>query len=87
LINMTGHPEAVLARELGMCYAAIALVTDFDAGVEETDDAVTQEEVFRVFGQNVARLRDLLEAVVPELPNDRTCACSRALDGIELPAH
>ncbi len=34
LVNMTGYPEAVLARELEMCYAAIALVTDLDAGVE-----------------------------------------------------
>ena len=34
LVNMTGHPEAVLARELRQCYAAIALVTDMDAGVE-----------------------------------------------------
>ena len=35
LVNMTGHPEAVLARELRQCYAAIALVTDMDAGAEE----------------------------------------------------
>ena len=34
LVNMTGHPEAVLAREMRQCYAAIALVTDMDAGVE-----------------------------------------------------
>lgn len=34
LINMTGYPEAVLARELDMCYASIALVTDLDAGIE-----------------------------------------------------
>ena len=37
LINMTGAPEAVLARELRMCYAALALVTDMDAGVESGD--------------------------------------------------
>ena len=86
LINMTGHPEAVLARELGMCYAAVALVTDYDAGVEDDDSGVTQEEVFRVFGENVSRLRDLLEAVVPRLPGQRNCPCARALDGIELPA-
>jgi 5'-methylthioadenosine phosphorylase len=83
LINMTGHPEAVLARELAMCYAAVALVTDSDAGVEDGDSAVTQEEVFRVFGENLARLRDLLEAVVPKLPAERDCICSHALDGID----
>jgi 5'-methylthioadenosine phosphorylase len=85
LVNMTGHPEAVLARELAVCYTAVALVTDYDAGVSDGDAAVTQEEVFRVFGENVARLRDLLMAVVPALPAERTCPCARALDGIELP--
>ena len=45
LVNMTGHPEAVLARELQMCYAAIALVTDMDAGVE-SGQGVGQAEVF-----------------------------------------
>ena len=34
VINMTGHPEAILARELGLCYTAIALVTDLHAGDE-----------------------------------------------------
>ncbi len=50
LIGMTGHPEAVLARELALCYTAVALVTDTDAGVEE-GEGVTQEEVFKVFAQ------------------------------------
>lgn len=85
LVNMTGHPEAVLARELGLCYAAIALVTDYDAGARDGDAAVTQEEVFRVFGENVNRMRELLRAVVPTLPRERDCACSHALDGIAIP--
>jgi len=84
LVNMTGYPEAVLARELALCYTAIALVTDLDAGIE-AGQAVTQEEVFRVFGQNTARLRELLYAVVAALPVERTCPCPTALDGIELP--
>jgi 5'-methylthioadenosine phosphorylase len=50
VVNMTGHPEAVLARELGLCYTSIALVTDLDAGVEG-EHGVTQEEVFRVFAE------------------------------------
>jgi 5'-methylthioadenosine phosphorylase len=79
VINMTGHPEAVLARELAMCYTAIALVTDLDAGVEG-DRGVTQEEVFRVFGENTERLRGLLFDVLAALPKERDCPCSRALD-------
>jgi 5'-methylthioadenosine phosphorylase len=84
VVNMTGHPEAVLARELALCYTAIALVTDLDAGVEG-DHGVTQEEVFRVFGENTARLRDLLLDAITALPTDRTCPCGAALDGIKLP--
>jgi 5'-methylthioadenosine phosphorylase len=51
MINMSGSPEAPLARELGMCYAAIALVTDMDAGAE-TGGGVGQEEVFALFRAN-----------------------------------
>ena len=79
LVNMTGHPEAVLARELALCFTALALVTDLDAGVEGSH--VTQEEVFRVFGENTARLRSLLLDVVAALPVERTCACGAALEG------
>ena len=84
VVNMTGHPEAVLARELALCYTAIALVTDLDAGVEG-GHSVTQEEVFRVFGENTARLRAILLDAVAMLPLDRGCPCGHALDGIRLP--
>jgi 5'-methylthioadenosine phosphorylase len=82
---MTGHPEAVLARELGLCYTAIALVTDLDAGVEG-EHGVTQEEVFRVFGENTVRLRALLLDVAAALPLDSDCVCQHSLDGIDIPA-
>jgi 5'-methylthioadenosine phosphorylase len=84
VVNMTGHPEAVLARELALCYTAIALVTDLDAGVEG-DHGVTQEEVFSVFAANTARLRDVLLDAVQALPTERRCACGNALDGIKPP--
>ena len=79
VVNMTGLPEAVLARELALCYTAIALVTDLDAGVEG-DHGVTQEEVFRVFAENTERLRGLLFDVLAALPTDRDCPCAHALD-------
>jgi 5'-methylthioadenosine phosphorylase len=84
IVNMTGHPEAVLARELALCYTSIALVTDLDAGVEG-DHGVTQDEVFRVFGENTAKLRDVLLDAVAALPGERTCPCAHVLDGIKLP--
>lgn len=81
VVNMTGHPEAVLARELALCYTAVALVTDLDAGVDG-DHGVTQEEVFRVFGENTTRLRALLLDVTAALPDSAACPCQRALDGL-----
>ena len=56
LVNMTGHPEAVLARELRMCYSALALVTDMDAGVE-AGEGVGQAEVFAMFAANIERVK------------------------------
>ncbi|MGD0607103.1 MAG: S-methyl-5'-thioadenosine phosphorylase, partial [Streptosporangiaceae bacterium] len=63
LVGMTGHPEAVLARELALCYVPLALVTDLDAGLEE-GGGVTQAEVFEVFAANIKRLRDLVATII-----------------------
>jgi len=85
LIGMTGHPEAVLARELALCYTTLALVTDTDAGVEE-GDGVTQAEVFEVFGANMSRLRELVAKIIASFPAEREDdLCAHALDGITLP--
>ncbi|MEV1155952.1 S-methyl-5'-thioadenosine phosphorylase [Micromonospora chokoriensis] len=85
LINMTGHPEAILARELELCYTPIALVTDLDAGVD-ADDAVSQAAVLRIFAANVERLREVLYQAIPALPPDPfTCACGQGHQGVPLP--
>lgn len=88
VVGMTGHPEAVLARELELCYTSLNLVTDLDAGAE-TGEGVSMDEVMRVFAQNVARLREVLFDTVGKLPHERNCACATALNGmdtgIELP--
>jgi 5'-methylthioadenosine phosphorylase len=64
VVNMTGYPEAVLAAELGMRYAGLALVTDFDAGVDG-QKPVTMDEVFEMMRANVARVRQVIvDAVV-----------------------
>lgn len=83
VVNMTGHPEAVLARELALCYTAVALVTDLDAGIGG-GKAVTQQEVFALFGASTARLRDVLYDVVTRLPAQPDCPCGSALDGIDV---
>jgi 5'-methylthioadenosine phosphorylase len=60
---MTQYPEAVLARELDLRYAGVALVTDADSG-EAPGDGVTQEEVFASFDRHLDRLRHLLVAAL-----------------------
>jgi 5'-methylthioadenosine phosphorylase len=85
VVGMTGAPEAALARELALCYTAVAVVTDHDAGVD-TGAGVTQAEVFAVFATNIDRLRVLLRAVIPALPPaGADCPCRHALDGLALP--
>lgn len=84
VVNMTGHPEAVLARELALCYATVALVTDHDAGVDEAS-AVSMESVFEVFAAHTGTLKTVLAGVVAGLGSERDCACSHAVDGMDLP--
>ena len=54
VVNMTGYPEAVLAAELGIRYASVALVTDYDAGVDG-HEPVTMDSVFAMMRSNVSR--------------------------------
>lgn len=84
LVNMTGHPEAVLARELRQCYTAVALVTDMDAGVE-AGAGVDQEQVFALFAENLDRLRTLLTDTITALPDPAGCTCETWAAGLDLP--
>jgi 5'-methylthioadenosine phosphorylase len=81
VIGMTNMPEAKLAREAEMCYATVAMVTDYDCWHTE-HDAVTVEVVQRVLQSNADRARALVRAVVPALAQRRpvcTSGCDRAL--------
>ncbi len=84
VVNMTGHPEAVLARELALCYATVAVVTDYDAGVD-ADSSVSQAAVFAVFGEHMDMLRTSLRTVAGEVSLERGCPCADVLDGMDLP--
>src|SRR6266542_1340120 len=72
-----------LARELEICYVNVSLITDYDVGLEGASgvEPVSHAEVVRVFEQNNAKLRDLLVALIPSIPTDRSCICSTALAG------
>jgi 5'-methylthioadenosine phosphorylase len=80
VIGMTQFPEVTLARELELCFANVALVTDYDVGVDEIEP-VSHAEVLKVFGQNIDALRELLFAAIPAVPVERTCPCASALGG------
>ena len=77
-INMTAYPECHLARELELCYATIAMVTDYDVGVEG-EEAVSAAQVVQVLRENNERLRNLLLAVIPKIGPQPDDICSRAL--------
>jgi 5'-methylthioadenosine phosphorylase len=82
VIGMTNMPEAKLAREAELCYATMAMVTDFDCW-HPGHDAVTVEQVVKVLFSNADRARALVKAVVPMLGADRgpcPAGCDRALD-------
>jgi 5'-methylthioadenosine phosphorylase len=84
VVNMTQCPEVVLARELGMCYSAVAIVTDYDSGVEGDDgiEPVTQAEVFAMFDATLPAVRRLLHDTVLAIPADRGCDCASATNGL-----
>jgi 5'-methylthioadenosine phosphorylase len=81
VVNMTGMPEAVLCREMAICYAPLALVTDFDAG-SDAGSAVRQEVVFQLFAERLSLMRRILTNAVPRLPLVRSCHCAEALQGL-----
>jgi 5'-methylthioadenosine phosphorylase len=77
LVGMTNVPEVVLAREAGLCYAAIALVTNYAAGISETP--LSHEEVVAATSRDKESLEQLLMAAVKEIPAQKSCSCSAAV--------
>ena len=78
VIGMTNLQEAKLAREAEICYATMALVTDYDVW-HETEDDVSVESVVAVLRQNVRTARIILREAVRMIPPARACACGHAL--------
>ena len=78
VVNMTQYPECWLARELELCYAGIALVTDYDVGLEGTPP-VTTELALAAFEENLHRLRDLLFCALPRIGPQPEDECATAL--------
>jgi 5'-methylthioadenosine phosphorylase len=78
VIGMTNLVEAKLAREAEICYATVAMSTDYDCWHESHDD-VTVDAILEVMQRNVGHARALIAAAVPKLQAERGCACKDAL--------
>jgi 5'-methylthioadenosine phosphorylase len=78
VIGMTNLPEAKLAREAELCYATVALATDYDCWHESEED-VSVEAVLKIMQKNVATAREVLRAAVFRVPAERGCGCGHAL--------
>jgi 5'-methylthioadenosine phosphorylase len=86
VINMTLLPEAILARELGICYLNISVVTDYDVGLKGRKDIkpVTAKEVLETFAKNIEKLKKLILEIVPKIPSKRSCFCFQALKDAKI---
>jgi len=75
VINMSTVPEVILARELEICYASIAMATDYDSW-KEGEEGVTYEMVMKVMEHNTENVKKLLLAVIPKI-NFKNCICKQ----------
>jgi 5'-methylthioadenosine phosphorylase len=78
VIGMTNLTEAKLAREAEICYATIAMITDYDCWHPQ-HDAVTVAEIIDNLTRNTANVQTVLHEAIRELPADRGCKCAKAL--------
>jgi len=78
VIGMTNLQEAKLAREAEICYATLAMVTDYDCWREGHDD-VTIDQIVAVMHQNSGNAARVVKAAVAAMPRERSCACASAL--------
>ncbi|MHB1390513.1 MAG: S-methyl-5'-thioadenosine phosphorylase [Thermoleophilia bacterium] len=78
VIGMTNLQEAKLAREAEICYAVMALSTDYDCWYEGEED-VTIQQVIETVNNNVGMAKKIIETVVPRIPEERDCACASAM--------
>lgn len=87
VIGMTNVTEAKLAREAEICYATLALATDYDCW-HETEEDVSVEAVIATLNRNVETAKSIIKDAVPRIPATRACPCAEALKfGIMTPGN
>lgn len=79
IIGMTSLQEAKLSREAEMCYAALALVTDYDCWHEDESE-VTVETVLQNLNKNISHAKKIIQTIVPKIAQRRDCLCATALE-------
>lgn len=82
LVGMTGLPEVTLARERGICYNSICIVSNYAAGISE--DELTIDEVFEMMTKMEADLLELIYNFIKNVDDGSDCMCNHALDGAEV---
>jgi len=85
VVGMTNLTEAKLAREAEICYATIALCTDYDCW-REACESVTIEEVLRVMNQNIQNCQKIIKLASRKIPEKRNCACPEAMKNAVITA-
>ncbi len=81
VVGMTGVPEAVLARELEICYATLCFVSNMAAGMQQR---LTASEVAEVAKERMPVVQQILREAIKNLPADRSCPCARALEDARI---
>jgi 5'-methylthioadenosine phosphorylase len=76
IVGMTLVPEVTLAREMEICYVALAMITDYDVWQPHP---VNVKEVMRIMGENIDKIKRLVKATLPEIKEKRNCLCKEAL--------
>jgi len=78
LVGMTSVPEVCLARELGICYANISIITNYAAGI--SPNILTHSEVLKVMKNSTSDVRELIMESIKYIPDDKKCSCAQILN-------
>lgn len=81
IVNMTQYPECYFAREIGMCYVSIAMITDYDVGIKSHLQINIKgiAKVLEIFNNDIKKVKKLIFKIIKELPNKKNCECPKSL--------
>jgi 5'-methylthioinosine phosphorylase len=84
VVGMTGYPEVVLARELGLCYASLCIITNPACGINQKSEGFSVIEISGLMGNMVNPVKEIICTVMQTLPSERSCSCKDSLIGGKL---